>query len=343
MTGRGPVLVTGGAGYVGSHAILALRDAGYQTVALDNLSTGHGGALPADTMLLEGEAGDRRRVIRIIRDYGIEAVLHLAASTSVADSVARPLEYYRNNVVASADLIAACVGGGVRRFLFASTVAVYGAPAAIPVREDMTPDPLHPYGRSKLATERLLARVAGRHGMRHAALRYTNVAGADPLGRAGQSSRGAGHIVKAACEAAIGTREGVTVFGSDYDTPDGTCVRDYIHVADIAAVQVAVLQGLEAGHPGGVFNCGTGRGISVREVVAAVRRESDADFPVRDGPRRPGDASVLVADPARLRLEFGWSPRYDDVDVIVSTALAWERSLAGRDRGAKRRRAETAR
>ena len=333
MTSKSPLLVTGGAGYVGSHAVLAFREAGYPVVVLDDLSTGLCTALPPDTVLVEGDAGDPATAADVIRDYGVEAVVHLAGSSSVPDSIARPLDYYRNNAAASANLIRASVEAGVRRFLFASSAAVYGAPAAMPIREDAAPVPLHPYGRSKLATERLLADIAGHHGMRHAALRYFNVAGADPGGRAGQSARGAAHIVKAACEAAAGTREGVTVFGADYDTPDGTCVRDYIHVSDLAAIHVAVLRGLEDGHPGGVFNCGAGRGISVREVVAAVRREAGTDFPVREGRRRPGDSPALVADPSHLRREFAWSPRYDDLGVIVRTALAWERSLAGQAPG----------
>ena len=329
MTSKNPLLVTGGAGYVGSHAVLAFHDAGYPVVVLDDLSTGRRSALPPDTVLLEGDAGDRATALAVIREYGVEAVVHLAGSASVPDSIARPLDCERNNAVASANLIEACVEAGVRRVLFASSAAIYGAPAAMPVREDTVAAPLHPYGRSKLTTERLLGKIAGLHGTRYAALRYFNVAGADPRGRAGQSSRGAAHIVKAACGAAAGTREGVTVFGADYGTQDGTCVRDYIHVTDLADLHVAVLRGLEDGHPGGVFNCGSGRGISVREVIAAVSREAGVDFPVRDGPRRPGDPPVLVADPARLRLEFAWSPRYDDIGVIARTALAWERSLAG--------------
>ena len=280
MTSKSPLLVTGGAGYVGSHAVLAFREAGYPVVVLDDLSTGHRAAVPPGTAFVEGNAGDPATAAGVLREYGVEAVAHLAGSASVPGSIARPLDCWRNNAVASASLIRACVESGVRRFLFASTAAVYGAPAAVPVGEDTAPAPVHPYGRSKLATEWLLADIAPRHGMRHAALRYFNVAGADPRGRAGQSTR-AGHIVKAACEAAAGAREGVTVFGTDYDTPDGSCVRDYIHVSDLADLHVAVLRGLEDDHPGGAFNCGAGRGASVREVVAAVARE--AGRPVSGG------------------------------------------------------------
>ena len=335
MTSKGPLLVTGGAGYVGSHAVLALREAGYPAVVLDDLSTGHQGALPPDTVFVEGDAGDPATAAEVIRDHGIEAVVHLAGSASVPGSIARPLDFWRNNAVASANLIRVSVEAGVRRFLFASSAAVYGAPTAMPVREDAVPAPLHPYGRSKLASEWLLADVASRHGMSHAALRYFNVAGVDPAGRAGRSPPGAGHIVTAACEVAAGTREGVTVFGADYDTPDGTCVRDYIHVCDLAALHVAVLRALEDGHPGGAFNCGAGCGVSVREVIAAVRREAGTDFPVRDGPRRPGDPPALVADPSRLRREFAWTPRHD-FGAIVRTALAWQRSPAGRESGTER-------
>ena len=328
MTRRSALLVTGGAGYVGSHVSLALRDAGYPVVVLDDLSTGHRAAVPPDTAFVHGDAGSPATAPGVIREYGVEAVVHLAGSSSVPDSITRPLDYYRNNTVASAHLIRACVEAGVRRFVFASTAAVYGAPAAMPVGEDTPPAPAHPYGRSKLATEWMLADAAARHGMTCASLRYFNVAGADPGGRAGPSSRGAAHIVKAACEAAAGTREGVTVFGADYPTADGTCVRDYIHVSDLSAIHVAVLQGLEDGHPGGVFNCGAGRGHSVREVIAAVRREAGADFPVREGERRVGDPPVLVADPSRLQREFACSPRLDGLGAIVRTALAWERAAA---------------
>ena len=328
MTRMNPLLVTGGAGYVGSHVLLALRDAGYPVVVLDDLSTGHRTAVPPDTVLVEGDAGSPVTASGVIREYGVEAVVHLAGSSSVPDSIARPLDYYRNNTIASANLIRACVEAGDRRVLFASTAAVYGAPTVMPVREDTPPAPAHPYGRSKLVTEWMLADAAARHGMQCASLRYFNVAGADPGGQAGHSSRGAVHIVTAACEAAAGSREGVTVFGADYDTADGTCVRDYIHVSDLSAIHVAVLQGLEDGHPGGVFNCGTGRGHSVHEVIAAVRREAGADFPIREGERRRGDPPVLVADPSRLQREFAWSPRFDGLGAIVRTALAWERAAA---------------
>ena len=323
-----PILLTGGAGYIGSHVSLALRDAGYPVVVLDDLSTGHRRAVPPGAAFVLGDAGRPATAAGVIREYGVEAVVHLAGSSSAPDSIARPLDYYHNNTVASANLIRACVEAGVRRFLFASSAAVYGAPTLMPVGEDTPPAPAHPYGRSKLATEWMLADAAARHGMKCVSLRYFNVAGADPGGRAGQSSRGAAHILKVACEAAVGTRAGVTVFGADYATADGACVRDYIHVSDLSAIHVAVLQGLEHGHPGGVFNCGAGRGHSVREVIAAVRREAGADFPVREGDRRPGDPPALVADASRLQREFACPPRFDGLGAIVRSALAWERAGA---------------
>ena len=246
---RGAVLVTGGAGYVGSHVVLALREAGYRVVVLDNLSTGRRAAVPDDVPFVEGDAGDGATAGAVIAGHGIASVLHLAASIDVAESLADPLKYDRNNRRASAGLVRACVAGGVERFLFASSAAVYGMPGAAPVREDAPAAPVNPYGRSKLATERLLRRTATRHGMRYAVLRIFNVAGADPLGRAGQCGRNGTHLLKVACEAAAGFRDGVTVHGADYPTPDGTCVRDYIHVSDLAAIHVAALRGLENGAP----------------------------------------------------------------------------------------------
>ena len=253
--------------------------------------------------------------------------LHLAASIDIAESLADPLKYDRNNALASAGLVRACVAGGVERFLFASSAAVYGQPGAAPVGEDAPARPVNPYGRSKLATEGLLRETAARHGMRYAVLRYFNVAGADPLGRAGPSGADS-HLVTAACRAALGLRDGVTVFGTDYPTPDGTCLRDYIHVSDLAAIHVAALRGLENGAPDRVLNCGSGRGVSVREALAVVRAEAGLDFAVRDGPRRAGDPPVLVADTARLRSDLRWSPRHGGLRAIVRSALAWERARA---------------
>ena len=333
-TGRDPgaVLVTGGAGYVGSHVVPALREAGYEVVVLDDLSTGRRGAVPDDVAFVEGDAGNGATAGAVIAGHGIASVVHLAASIDIAESLADPLKYDRNNALASSGLVRACVAGGVGRFVFASSAAVYGVPGAAPVGEDAPAAPVNPYGRSKLATERLLRETAARYGMRYAVLRYFNVAGADPLGRAGPSGADC-HLVTAACRAALGLRDGVTVFGTDYPTPDGTCVRDYIHVSDLAAMHVAALSGLENGAPDRVLNCGSGRGVSVREALAAVRAESGVAFAVRDGPRRAADPPVLVADTARVRSDLRWSPRHGGLRAIVRSALAWERARAGGTRG----------
>ena len=328
----GAVLVTGGAGYVGSHVVPALREAGYRVVVLDDLSTGSRAAVPDDVAFVEGDAGDRAIAAAAIAGHGVATVVHLAASIDIAESLADPLKYDRNNALASAGLVRACVAGGVERFLFVSSAAVYGQPGAAPVGEDAPAAPVHAYGRSKLATERLLRATAARHGMRYAVLRYFNVAGADPLGRAGPAGADC-HLVTAACRAALGLRDGVTVFGTDYPTPDGTCMRDYIHVSDVAAIHVAALRGLENGAPDRVLNCGSGRGVSVREALAVVRAEAGEGFEIRDGPRRAGDPPVLVADTARLRSDLRWSPRLGGLRAIVRSALAWEGARAGGARG----------
>ena len=322
------VLVTGGAGYIGSHAVLAFREAGYPVAVLDDLSAGHRAAVPDGVDFIEGDAGDPDLAARTIAERRIGAVAHFAASVSVPESVADPLLYYRNNSVASANLVRACIDGGVKLFVFSSTAAVYGAPRALPVSEALAPDPINPYGRSKLVTEWTLRDAAAAHDFRFAALRYFNVAGADPGGRAGQAGPKAGHLIAVACEAALGLRDGVTVHGADYPTADGTGVRDYIHVSDLARVHVAALDSLAEGAEGGVFNCGYGRGFSVREVLAAVEAEAGTRLRVRDGPRRPGDPPALVADASRLGAAMRWSPRHDDLRVIVRTALAWRRSPA---------------
>ena len=329
MTHVDPLLVTGGAGYVGSHAVLAFREAGYPVVVLDDLSTGLRSAVPDDAAFVEGDAGDPGRVGAVVAEYGVAAVVHFAASASVPESVADPLKYYCNNTAGGAHLIQACIAGGVKRFVFSSTAAVYGTPASIPVSEDAPTTPINPYGSSKLAIEWMLRDAAAAHDFRYAALRYFNVAGADPAGRAGQSTRGAAHLIKVASEAVVGARSGVTVFGNDYRTPDGTCIRDYVHVSDLAEAHVAALRDLESGGGSHVLNCGYGRGFSVREVLEAVREEAGAELDVRNGPRRAGDPPALVSDVSRLRAALGWSPRHDDLGFIVRTALAWEKKLAG--------------
>ena len=324
----GAVLVTGGAGYVGSHVVLALRAAGYQVLVLDDLSTGQRAAVPTGVAFVEGDAGDHGTAAAVIAGHGVTAVLHLAASIDIAESIADPLKYDRNNCRASASLIQACIAGEVRRFLFASSAAVYGAAGDAPVDEDVPAAPVHPYGRSKLATERLLSGMAHRHGLHYSVLRYFNVAGADPLGRAGPSGSGAMHLITAACRAALGLRDGITVFGTDYPTLDGTCMRDYIHVSDLAAIHVSVLRGLENGAPSWVLNCGSGRGVSVREVLAAVQAEAGLAFRVRTGPRRPGEPPVLVADTARLRTVLRQTPRHGALRAIIRSAFSWERARA---------------
>ena len=328
MASKEPVLITGGAGYIGSHAVLAFREAGYPVVVLDHLSTGHRAAVPGDVAFVEGDISDLDTVVDILAEYRITAVVHLAASASVPESVRDPLLYYRNNSGASATLIRACVDNGVRRFIFSSTAAVYGIPREIPVSEDAPTAPINSYGSSKLVTEWTLRDAAAAHDFRYVALRYFNVAGADPKGRAGQFGRNAAHLIKVACAAAVGLRDHVTVFGTDYDTADGTCVRDYIHVSDLADVHVAALRDLETGGGNRVFNCGYGRGFSVREVLETVRAVAGESFDVREGPRRAGDPPALVADASRIREALRWSPRHDDLDFIVHTALSWERSLS---------------
>ena len=325
MTALQSLLVTGGAGYVGSHAVLAFREAGYRVVVLDNLSTGLRSAVPHDVAFVEGDAGDDETVGALIAEHAVAAVVHCAGSTVVSESVVHPIAYYRNNTVASATLIEACVGNGVKRFVFSSTAAVYGEPAGHPISEDTAPEPTHPYGASKLMVERVLRDAASAHDFSYAVLRFFNVAGADPRGRTGQCTRHATHLIHVACQAATGARDGVTVFGTDYATPDGTCVRDYIHVSDLAAIHVAALRDLERGSGSRVLNCGYGRGFSVREVLDAVRAESGVNFPIADGPRRAGDPPLLISDPSRLRALLAWTPRHDDLGVIVRTALAWER------------------
>ena len=336
-----PVLVTGGAGYIGAHVVLALRGAGYPVVVLDDLSTGRAEAVPDGAAFVAGDAGDAALVGGLLAERGVGAVVHLAASASVPESVRDPLRYWRNNAAATANLLHACAAADVRRFVFSSTAAVYGIPRAVPVDEDAPTAPINPYGASKLAAEWMLRDAAAAHGMRYVALRYFNVAGADPDGRAGQRGRRAEHLITVACDAALGLRDGVAVFGSDYDTEDGTGVRDYIHVADLAEAHVAALRHLEDGGAGGTFNCGYGRGYSVREALAAVEREAGVALRVRDAPRRPGDPPALVADAARIRAALGWSPRRGDLGLIVRDALRWRRRLEAESRRPPGRRERT--
>jgi UDP-glucose 4-epimerase len=324
------VLVTGGAGYIGSHMVYELVDAGEQVVVLDNLSTGFQWAVAEDVPLIVGETGDQTLVGRIIRDYGIDAIIHFAASIVVPDSVRDPLVYYRNNTSNSRALIECAVNGGVRHFIFSSTAAVYGNPTESPVTENATTQPISPYGWSKLMTETMLRDASNAYGLRHVILRYFNVAGADPHGRAGQSSRIATHLIKIAAEAALGMRPMLEVFGTDYPTPDGTCIRDYIHVSDLARAHSDALRHLRAGAPSLTLNCGYGHGFSVLDVIAAIKRVSGVDFKVVNAARRAGDPAQIVAASERIRATLGWQPRFDDLLTMVSHALTWERELATR-------------
>jgi UDP-glucose 4-epimerase len=324
------VLVTGGAGYIGSHMVLELADAGERVVVLDNLSTGFAWAVAEGVPLVVGDTGDQALVARLIRQYGIDAIIHFAASTVVPDSVRDPLAYYRNNTVNSRALIECAVNNSVRHFVFSSTAAVYGNPAETLVKEDAPTQPISPYGWSKLMSE-IMLRDAGRaYGLGHVVLRYFNVAGADPDCRAGQSSKAATHLIKVAVEAALGLRSRLEVYGDDYPTPDGSCIRDYIHVSDLARAHSDALRHLRSGSPSLTLNCGYGHGFSVLEVVETVKRVSGVDFKVEIAPRREGDPARIVADSQQARATLGWRPRFDDLPTIVAHALAWERALTKR-------------
>jgi UDP-glucose 4-epimerase len=325
------ILVTGGAGYIGSHMVWALTDANEKVVVLDNLVTGFDWAVAPEARLVTGDIGDEALVGRIIAENGIEAIIHFAGSVVVPDSVSDPLGYYLNNTVKSRALIAAAVKGGVKKFIFSSTAAVYGMAGSEPVSETAVLNPMSPYGRSKLMTETMLADTAAAHDFRYVALRYFNVAGADPKGRTGQSTRGATHLIKVASETATGKRAKMQVFGTDYPTKDGTAVRDYIHVTDLVAAHADALRYLAAGGGSLVANCGYGHGYSVLEVIDAVKRVSGHNFTVEMSPRRPGDPAAVVAEARLVRDRLGWEPRHQDLDGIVRDALAWERSLATRN------------
>jgi UDP-glucose 4-epimerase len=321
------VLVTGGAGYIGSHMVLELLDAGETVVVIDNLSTGFRWAVAPGATLVVGDIADTDLVKAAIAKHGVTAIIHFAGSIVVPDSVADPLGYYSNNTAKSRGLIAAAVETGVKQFIFSSTAAVYGNPKENPVSENAVPAPMSPYGSSKLMTEIMLADTANAHDFRFVALRYFNVAGADPKGRSGQSTPRATHLIKVACETALGKRSHMEVFGTDYPTADGTCVRDYIHVKDLARAHMSALAHLRAGGKSDIFNCGYSKGFSVHEVIAAVKRVSGVDFTVKMSPRRPGDPAAIVAASAKIRDQLGWKPEHDDLDVIVAQALRWEKRV----------------
>lgn len=322
------VLVTGGAGYIGSHAVHELVDANTPVVVLDNLSTGFLSSLPKSAVPIIGDVGDHDLLASIIHEHRVDTVMHFAGSTIVPDSITDPLKYYRNNTVNSQTLIQAAVTGGVRHFIFSSTAAIYGNPASLPVAEDAPALPLSPYGRSKLMTEMMLRDTAEAYGLRHVILRYFNVAGADPQMRTGLSTTGATHLIKVAVETALGARPHLDVYGTDYPTRDGTCVRDFIHVSDLARAHSAALNYLENGGNSVTLNCGYGRGYSVREVINAVERAVGHELAVNFVARRHGDIMVSIAAADRIRNILRWNPELDDLDVIVKHALSWERRLS---------------
>jgi UDP-glucose 4-epimerase len=321
------VLVTGGAGFIGSHMALELLDAGEDVFVVDNLSTGFRWAVPDGATFVEGDVGDQDLVLGLLQRNAIDAVLHFAGSIVVPESVADPLGYYLNNTCKSRSLIACAVETKIPNFIFSSTAAVYGIPKINPVPEDATLEPISPYGSSKLMTETMLRDTAKAHPLRFVVLRYFNVAGADPKGRSGQSTERATHLIKVASETALGMQPSLEVFGTDYETPDGTCIRDYIHVSDLVRAHLDALRYLRAGGESIVLNCGYGEGFSVLDVVAAVKRAAKTDFTVRMSDRRPGDPAALVAGADRIREVLGWVPRRNNLDTIVEDALSWEKRL----------------
>jgi len=322
------VLVTGGGGYIGSHMVWALLDAGEQVVVIDRLSTGFRWAIAPEARFYEGDIADTALMQQIFADNDIDSIIHFAGSIVVPESVADPLGYYENNTVKSRSLIASAVAAGIPYFVFSSTAAVYGTPEVLePVTESVNLKPESPYGSSKLMTEIMLRDTANAHALTYTALRYFNVAGADPKGRSGQSSALATHLIKVACATALGKRQSMSVFGTDYPTPDGTCVRDYIHVWDLVQAHLKALQRMRAGGGSLAANCGYGHGFSVLEVLDAVREVHGEDFPVTFSERRAGDPAMIVANPALAKQELGWVPQYDDLNGIIRSALDWELHL----------------
>jgi UDP-glucose 4-epimerase len=328
MTKKLNVLVTGGAGYIGSHAVLSLLDAGHRPVVIDNLVTGFRWVIPDGVPFYEGDIEDQALVTDIIANEAIDAVLHFAGSVVVPESVENPLKYYHNNTAKTRSLIESVITAGVRHMIFSSTAAAYGIPESSPVREDMPTLPINPYGTSKLMTEFMLRDVAAAHDFNYCTLRYFNVAGADPQGRSGQSTIGATHLIKIGVEAALGKRASVSVFGTDYATDDGTGVRDYIHVSDLATAHVIALEALVADPASShTLNCGYGHGYSVMQVLDAIDRVTNNKLQRTMEARRAGDPDSLISDNSAIKARFGWQPLYDDLDMIVKHALAWERQL----------------
>jgi UDP-glucose 4-epimerase len=325
------VLVTGGAGYIGSHMVLALADAGVETVVLDNLSTGFAWAISPAAKLVRGDIGNEELVLKVIKEHKVDSIVHFAGSIVVPDSVTDPLGYYLNNTVNSRNLMHCAVKAKVKNFIFSSTAAVYGNPRVLPVTEAEAPQPISPYGTSKWMTEQMLRDAHLAYGLNYVALRYFNVAGADPKGRSGQSTPRATHLIKVACQTALGQRNSMEVYGTDYDTPDGTCLRDYIHVSDLISAHMDALAHLRRGGESGIFNCGYGKGFSVLEVIKAVERVHGMALPVVYGPRRAGDPAGIVAGADKARDILGWRPKHDDLDFIVDSALRWEQHLLRRN------------
>src|SRR5215813_2636738 len=321
------ILVTGGCGYIGSHMVHALVDAGEPIVVVDNLTTGFRSALPESATLVIGDVGDQALMTSVIKTHAVTEIIHFAASIVVPDSVRDPLGYYRNNTINTRALLEVAVATGVQHFIFSSTAAVYGNPQRVPVGEDAAAAPMSPYGSSKLMSEIMLKDAAAAHGLNYVILRYFNVAGADPKLRTGQSTVGATHLIKVAVETALGLRPQIDVFGTDYETPDGTCIRDYIHVSDLVRAHSDALAYLRRGGSSDTLNCGYGHGYSVLEVIDTVKRVSGVDFKVEHAPRRPGDPARIVAASDRARALIGWQPRLDELETIVTHALAWERKL----------------
>jgi UDP-glucose 4-epimerase len=321
------ILITGGAGYIGSHMVLAALDRGEDVAVIDNLSTGVRGLVAEEAHFHLGNVGDQTLLRDLLRRHKISAVIHFAGSLVVPESVENPLAYYENNTLASRNLIECCIQAEVKHFIFSSTAAVYGNPDNNPVTEGTKPIPASPYGRSKLMTEWMLEDASRAHDFRYIALRYFNVAGADPSGRTGQSTPRATHLIKRACQVALGRVPVLDIFGTDFPTKDGTGVRDYIHVTDLVAAHALALDHLRDGGRSAVLNCGYGHGFSVRQVVDTVANVAGRKLPTRESARRPGDVAEIVADSSRLQSQLGWKPLYNDLQQIVSTAFAWERRL----------------